>query len=93
MNTSLTAPKELKEKEEYVNHIHVEADGSEHMLLWVQRVPPVADQQLHVKRQEQSENQSTKSSISSMQPGNISKWCSEEQQKPGDHQHHHEGEK
>lgn len=51
VNTSLTAPKELKEKEEYVNHIHVEADGSEHMLLWVQRVPPVADQQLHVKRQ------------------------------------------
>lgn len=52
MNTSLTAPKELKEKEEYVDHIHVEADGSKHMLLWVQRVPPVANQQLHVECQE-----------------------------------------
>jgi len=56
MNTSFSAPKELKEKEEYVDHIHVEADGSKHMLLWVQRVPSVANQQLHVKRQELKHN-------------------------------------
>lgn len=49
--SSLTASKELKEKEEYIDNVHIEAYGSEHMLLWIQRVPPVPNQQLHVKRQ------------------------------------------
>lgn len=51
LTNSLTTSKELKEKEEYVDDIHVEADRSEHVLLWVQRVPSVANQQLHIERQ------------------------------------------